>query len=212
MKKNTSGLYLCMFEDGTLKVGMGASPKARIITHTGTGACFGIRMVRSDIIECDQIRKSERTLIKWCQDNCQAQTAKEWFKGVDYDNCLAIAREIAISTFGPHQKDGNSERLDGFLRVALGMSVESEAYRKGRMEMLECQIVPMAAINALDILHRRCEDTRMKMHAGAAMPEWYDLMNIMGSWEIEVALSGGKPDPELFRAAADALEAMNEPA
>lgn len=208
MKEINGGLYLCLFSDGTLKVGRGGDPEKRVTAHAGAGACFGIVMVKSDVIPCDRLKQAERKLIRWCEQRASAKACKEWFKGVSYDDCLEVARQIAAASIGPHMPAKASRKVSQLLDRIFNVTVESSAYAQGRALMVERGIVPQDAINALDVLHRACEKTRREIAAGGRVPEWYDELNIMGAWEVEVALADGAPDPELFRAAADALEAQ----
>lgn len=209
MKEINGGLYLCLFSDGTLKVGRGSDPGKRITAHSGAGSCFGISMVKSDIVPCDRIKQAERRLIKWCEQRCSLKACKEWFKGVNYDECLEVAQQLAAASIGPHLPEKASREVAELLdRVFSVTTAESSAYAQGRAVMIERGIVPRDAINALDVLHRVCEKTRREIASGGQVPDWYEELNIMGAWEVEVALADGTPDPELFRAAADALEVI----
>lgn len=106
MLKNVAGIYLCLFSQGTLKVGRAKNVHGRLMEHRASGAVFGITVARYDAVFCNVPAKAEIFLINWCNKNSTSCQGDEWFQGVDYEACLKIAKSIAITLIGPHQPNG----------------------------------------------------------------------------------------------------------
>jgi hypothetical protein len=211
--EKVSGLYLCQFSQGTIKVGMGGDAVARLAGHKAAGIAFGISVVRTDVIPCDHPKKAERLLIEWCGKHSIRCNGREWFDGVDYEECLAAAKAAAIAMMGPHQerpakKDFFQAMMDSFGRAR---TKEDDLYREVR-EMMVRNHVPSVVVRAFDYLHQESERVRATMHIGGPMPEWYDLLNCFEFWEIELWFDDGRPSAELMRAAADAILAITRSA
>jgi hypothetical protein len=201
------GLYLCLFDQGTLKIGMGTDVAVRLTAHKSAGAVLGIGVARTDIIQCDNAAKAEKLLIEWCGKNSSKCTGREWFSGVDYFACLEVARAIAASMMGPHPfQPPRRNFVEALIEsYKTPKTAEAEAYEESRVAMLE-KAVPTGVIQAFDILHRACEKIRTGMRMGCVMPKWFDELNCFGAWEIELWFDKGSPNSELLRAAADVIE------
>jgi len=91
-KKIISGVYLCMYDQGTLKIGKGIDVHSRLQAHKSAGNVFGAQVLRIDIVECQNYDLVEKKLIAWCKKNSESTKSKEWFKGVDYEKCLEQAK------------------------------------------------------------------------------------------------------------------------
>lgn len=209
-RSNMQGLYLCMFDQGTLKVGMGKDVASRLSAHKGAAAVFGIAVARTDIIRCDNAAKAEKMLIEWCGKNSTSCSGREWFVGVDYATCLEVARDIAISTMGPHKPHlGRRNLVDSLLAAyVVRASPEAAAYSEAREAMLGKSVSELV-LEGLDVLHRESERVRQGVRMGCVMPNWFDNLNCFGAWEIEIWFDDGLPSAELLRAAADALGAIS---
>lgn len=204
--ERVDAIYVCQFSQGTIKIGMGADPAARLASHKAAGAVFGITVVRADIIPCELPRKAEKLLIEWCAGNSTACNGREWFDGVDYDACLAAAQTAAAAMMGPHPerragRDFIQAMIDRFERPA---TREASIYIDARKRMVENQ-VPNDVINALDYLHKVTERVRANMRMGAPMPVWLDRLDCFEPWENELWHDDGRPSAEMLRAAADAM-------
>lgn len=213
MKNNekAGSLYLCQFNQGTIKIGMGADPLARLASHRAAGAVFGITVVRTEIIPCDSPRRAEKLLIEWCAANSTACNGREWFNGVNYEACLAAAKSAASAMIGPHpyrrpKPDILDLVLNGFKKTT---TKEADLYAEVREMMVQNQ-VPYGVLAALDYLHRESEAVRATMRLGGPPPEWYDLLNCFEFWEIELWFDQGRPSSALLDGAADALLALAE--
>lgn len=204
-----SGIYLCLFDQGTLKVGRASNVKTRLSAHRAAGSVFGISVIRTDFVHVESVmqKRAETMLIQWCAKNCTASRSREWFEGVNYDDCLSAAKDISEACMGPNFPSKIKTQISTLLdRIKSPLTREQAAYEKGRADLIS-RDVPPQVINALDILHKRCEIVRASMSMGGSMPDWYDELNVFGPWEDELFMSDGNPDGEFFRAAADALEA-----
>jgi hypothetical protein len=207
--EKVGGLYLCQFSQGTIKIGMGVDVFARLVAHRAAGAVFGISIVRTDVIPCDIPRKAEKLLIDWCVKNSVTCNGREWFKGVDYEECLAAAKTAASAMMGPHLerragRDALQAIIDNFKRPA---TREASIYSDARRMMVENQI-HSDVINALDYAHKVSEGIRANIRMGAPMPMWFDHLNCIEPWENELLHDDGHPSPEMLRAVADAILAI----
>lgn len=204
-----SGLYLCQFSQGTIKIGMGSDAGARLASHKAAGAVFGISVVRTDVIPCDHIKKAEKLLIEWCTRNSTECTGREWFSGLDYEECLAAANTAALAMIGPHPerragRDLVQAMIDRFKRPA---TREASIYSDARRMMVQNQIRGDLVV-ALDYLHEVSERVRANVRMGAPMPVWFDHLNCFEPWESELWHDDGRPSPEMLRAVADAMLAI----
>lgn len=211
--EKTGSLYLCLFSQGTIKIGMGADAAARLASHRSAGVVFGITVVRTDIIPCELPRKAEKLLIEWCVKNSTECNGREWFNGVDYDACLAAAQTAAAAMMGPHPerraaRDLMKAMLDKFQRPD---TREANIYSDARRMMVQNQ-VPTDVIKVLDYLHAVSESIRANIRLGAPMPVWFDHLNCFEPWENELWHDDGRPSPEMLRALADAALEIGRPA
>jgi hypothetical protein len=204
--KRVSGLYLCQFSQGTIKIGMGLDVAARLASHRSAGAAFGISVVRTDIVPCDHPKKAEKLLIEWCAGNSTACNGREWFNGVDYQACLAAAKSAVSAMMGPYPyKAPKPDILDALTRNFKGASTkEADLYREVRAMMFRNQI-PTGVLAGFDYVHAESEKVRAALRLGASKPDWYDLLNCFEFWEVELWFDQGAPSPELLRALADAI-------
>jgi len=205
-RETISGLYLCQFSQGTIKIGMGKDVEARLASHRAAGIVFGITVVRTDVVLCENMEKAERLLIEWCEQNSTACNGREWFDGLDYEACLVAAKTAAMAMMGPHPEkpvkcDPIRMLMDNF---GTSRTKEADLYSEVRELMLR-RDVPREVVRALDFLHRESERVRATMRMGGPMPEWYDLLNCFEFWEVELWFDGGKPSQELLQAGAEAL-------
>lgn len=209
MKKNFGGIYICLFDEGTLKVGRATDFNNRFSSHRSAGERFGIKMLRAARFMCVDQQKAESDLIKWCQARCTSQGGREWFKGISFDDCYAIAEEIHAAQIGPHLvADSKSEADSLFERVmAVGRGRLPEAYAVGRKNLLSNEVfAPM--VPELDALHLRCERIRLAVQAGGVAPEWFNELNCTSDWESDLFfVDVAKPELSLFYAIDAALAA-----
>jgi len=208
-REKVVGLYICQFSQGTIKIGMGVDVEARLVSHRGAGAVFGISVIRTDVIPCDIQRKAEKLLIEWCAENSTACNGREWFSGVDYEECLAAARAAASAMTGPHPERSGARDLAQAMvdRFKAPATREANIYSDARRMMVENQIQG-AVIRALDHLHEVSESIRANIRMGAPMPVWFDHLNCFEPWENELWHDDGRPRPELLRALAGAIDAI----
>lgn len=211
MKKNerVGGLYLCLFSQGTIKIGMGVDAAARLSSHKAAGAVFGIFVTRTDVIPCELPRKAEKLLIEWCAANSTACNGREWFNGVDYEACFEAAKAAALAMMGPHRKERSGRELVQAIidRFDQARTREGQIYAAARRMMVQKE-VSSELINALDYMHRVSESVRANMRMGAPMPQWFDDLNCFEPWENELWHDEGRPTPELLGAIAAAILAI----
>ena len=96
-----SGVYLCLYDQGTLKIGRGGDVHTRLSAHKSAGNIFGAQVVRTDIVECQNHVAVEKKLIEWCKRNSTSTKSNEWFQGVDYEECLA---QVSVFLHEPEQE------------------------------------------------------------------------------------------------------------
>lgn len=89
-------LYVCLFDNGHIKVGRTSKPEMRISQHAKRLACIGIELVASFVAECKtSISDSEIALIKKCKKASSKQHLNEWFVGLDYKTVCEWCTEIS---------------------------------------------------------------------------------------------------------------------
>lgn len=88
------GLYLCLFTDGTLKIGRANNIEKRIRQHKHDGLKFAISIEKSAAVPCVNNMVAERRLIQWGDKNCTSKNCNEWFIGLNFEECLRSAEEI----------------------------------------------------------------------------------------------------------------------
>lgn len=212
MKSNekAGSLYLCQFNQGTIKIGMGTDAAARLASHKAAAAVFGITVVRTDVVPCDSPRKAEKLLIEWCGANSTACNGREWFNGVHYEACLAAAKSAASAMMGPHPYRRPKPDILELVLSGFGIeqrTKEADLYTEVR-ELMVLNQIPHGVLAALDYLHRESEMVRATMRVGGPPPEWYDLLNCFEFWEVELWFDKGRPSAELLSAAAEAVHAL----
>jgi hypothetical protein len=132
---NMSGLYVCLFSNGTVKVGMGKNPEIRIRSHRLHGEVVGVDMVRSYIANCQgSVHDAERELIKWCAERCTKRMASEWFIGIDFDQSVEKAKECAANAPIPKKtkQDAAGDVIDAIFANLRGPAEDRENSRKFR--------------------------------------------------------------------------------
>lgn len=209
--EKAAGIYLCQFNQGTIKIGMGTDAAARLASHKAAGAVFGITVVRTEIIPCDFPRKAEKLLIEWCAANSTARNGHEWFNGVNYEACLVAAKSAASAMMGPHPYKPPRPDIG---KVIFGdrwreRTKEADLYREVRGMMVQNKL-PEIILAAFDYLHHESEIVRAAMRAGGPITEWYDLLNCFEFWEVELWFDKGWPSRELLESAAEAIATLAE--
>ncbi len=203
-----SGLYLCQFSQGTIKIGMGSDAEARLVSHKAAGAVFGISVVRTDVIPCDRLKRAEKLLIEWCARNSTECTGREWFNGLDYEECLAAAKTAASAVMGPHPYQPPKPDMIDLVHNGFKPPLTREAafYNEVREKMRNQ--VAGGVLDAFDYLHRESERVRAQICGGRPVPEWFDTLNSFEPWEIELWFDNGSPSAELLSAGAEAIHAI----
>lgn len=202
MKKVFGGLYLCLFSNGTLKVGRAGNIEGRLKTHAATAECFGIEVQRTASLPFFNPTRAEKTLIDWCSNKAKGRTSREWFTGISFDECLAYLSDLQSCDMGPHPLPAANLEADLlFDRLySLGKGRLATAYIHGRRKLLA---IPDASllVPSLDQLHFKCEAIRLAEKSGGTAPEWFKKLNCFSDWEEEIFFFDiANPDFELFGA------------
>lgn len=78
-------LYVCLFDNGHIKVGRTCRPDRRINQHAKRLACVGIGLTSHFVAGCKgSIAQAESVLIQKCCESASKQHLNEWFVGLDY--------------------------------------------------------------------------------------------------------------------------------
>lgn len=204
-----SALYLCQFSQGTIKIGIGVDVEARLTSHKAAGAVFGIAVARTDVVPCDHLKRAEKLLIEWCMKNSTGRTGREWFSGLDYEECLRAARAAAAAMIGPHPyQPPKPDMLDLVLHgFKPPLTKEAAFYSEARAKMREQ--VAGGVLAAFDYLHQQSELVRARISPESPAPKWFDTLNSFEPWEIELWFDHGSPSAELLRAGAEAIYSIS---
>lgn len=212
--RKTEGIYVCVFTTGTVKVGRGSCVEARIANHRAMGKCFGVNMLTHMTFPCGNTVPAERELIQWCADNSDSVVSREWFVGVNVAACQQAATEIAAK----YQAKAASiypilfEKVTSHFRAKAGdYSREEAAYLEARKMVSASGALTPESFVSMDALHRLCELIRSASNTpGVVVPEWFETLNCMQSWEIDLLMCEGCPDVALvedINAALDCIKA-----
>jgi hypothetical protein len=208
---NNSGLYLCLFSDGTLKVGRASNVKTRLRSIESAGNCFDIFVVKKTHVFCRDHVKAEKKLIDWCISVCSKQSCREWFKGVNYNECLSMAQSIADG----HMDDPvtrNIEKVKKLLDRLHPRTFTDEIYLASKDKFEESFLANRRVISALDFLHWHSEKIRSALGSGINPPEWFLDLNCDNPWEVKLWICGDyiADFPPLVRECADAIEEIQK--
>ncbi len=205
-----SGIYICLFSNGTIKVGRGAKTSDRIAAHRTTASAFGIHLIRSDSVPCDNAVWIEKNLIEWCSKNSRQRNAREWFQGASYDDCLAFAKLLQSVCIGPHKPKAKIDA--GMVLNRLGgrkdKSYAAFAYDDARRRIVESGSINPAILGLLDRIHQTCESVRELIRLKGSAPEWFDRLNFWADWEVELFFCAERPTAQLLFDLAEASEQM----
>ena len=199
-----------MFDDGTLKVGRASNIQARLKTVAAYGERFGISARKTKYVNCSGTVKAELKLIKWCESVCTKQSCREWFKGVDFEECFSMAETIAAM----HRDDSIARKNTDLMVNKLYPKTRTEiAYQNAKTRLAQDGVFNESVFVALDALHLSSERIRKGLQYGALPPQWFENLNVFGEWEEEMFFLTKEDSPGLFlRACADALEELEKSA
>lgn len=175
-------LYLCLFDNGTIKIGRTRSINQRITTHIGFADRFGIKMIRHESIVCSNSKKAEKDLIQWCQKNSSHVSGREWFQGILFDECFSYAKFIADK----YPYENVYENIKILDLIPIQTSEFSGAFNDGIKKFEKIHPEATAMVIVFKTLHSVCEVIRTSVKNGATAPEWFDDLNFPQPFEIEL--------------------------
>jgi hypothetical protein len=185
----TTGVYACLFSNGTIKVGRGRCIKSRVTAHRSAAACFGITLDKVAFAECGDTPGAEKKLIAWCGETSTAQTSREWFQGVDFDACVAVMRAFAVDHADEVEHPTGGDIVGAIKKLwAKGGTAESGAYADIKDHLEKVGMTP-EIIAWFDNVHAHSESLREAKRYGATAPVWLDELDIFGSWEFELSMA-----------------------
>lgn len=183
-------VYICLFDNGVIKVGRGKHAPDRISIHVSSARNFGIKLSASEYFVSINPWHSEKKLIEWCDRNSLERTNKEWFFGLDFSDCISEIKKIISDE--PEKKKSTietSEYIGQIENLYTDTPRLSDKYIAARNEYVRKHSPSDEFVGLLDFIYRKCEIER---RSGASeSPEWFDIIDSAGF------------EDELFFCAAD---------
>lgn len=87
-------IYVISWSTGALKVGRSDRPTQRIEQHRQAARAFGVRLLDTHVVACDDSAHAESLLIKWARARATSIERNEWVFGVDFDQACWYASTL----------------------------------------------------------------------------------------------------------------------
>lgn len=200
-----SGIYICLFSTGLVKVGMGASTSSRISQHKSTAKIFRAELIESKSFACKVPFEAERRLIEWCIKNSEEQVSREWFYGINFFDLKGKAFSIS-----EENNEMYAERSKSDFRS--GKSAESVLDKiVGDSRLIDFESIGGGRIsNGLSLLLKELQliTRAARLESNDNYPEWLKQIDMCGPWEDELlcALVEGSAISDILRSLADAMQ------
>lgn len=184
-----ASIYVAHFSGGVMKVGRSDNPERRVRQHEAAIAPGGVTLQGYRIFAAADSTAAERALLAACTEAASEITAREWFRGLDFeavcqwaDECargVRTARDTAIpAPMTPGLKAALAEfqNSPSLLAAAIGGSVKRQNIeqwiRAGRVPPLQCHSVERAMRGAVTCEQLCDSTTRWARIADADWP-WH---------------------------------------
>lgn len=200
-------VYICLFDNGSLKVGRGKDASFRIKAHSSMAKNFGIKLVSSEIIDSINPIDSEIKIILWCKNRCSESFGNEWFKGVDFENCKIELNKIVELEVKPNKAekpkvlpkyeinlDSNNGNFFEFI---------NSKYATARDAYIKAHNPSKEFIDLLDQISSHIDKVRVN-NKYENSPEWFQIIDAEG-FESELFFASQQGEQEANKEFIDAI-------
>jgi hypothetical protein len=205
-------VYICLFSEGTIKVGRSdSSLQSRLTSHTATADIFNISMVTHKAFACVDSRVTEKALIKWCESNCSRSSGREWFSGISFNECVANAELFATMTAKAKKITRMKYVQEGDF-ISLFWRGKNQKYSDAIDAFVKKFNPSQAVISAFNLIHVNCEVVRNNLLIGLNEPNWYAKVDAGVLFEDELLFCTENTPAEnhlFYSACAEAIDAIN---
>lgn len=101
--KESSFIYVVLFDNGMVKVGKTKNPEKRIGQHADRVGCLGVSIDKTFVSDgfngAGWANSKERSAIAWCIKNGGKRFGSEWFSGIVFSDLCDFVKDICSSNF-----------------------------------------------------------------------------------------------------------------